>query len=452
MQHSLYDAANAAGGIGTRDETKKVPVKICRLTLILVTSFLSLSVFGCGTAVPDSNDPDACALIFVPHSGDGAADREIIRLQESARTAHDQSRALEQLGWAFVQKARVSYDPGFYKLAEQCAACAEARRPDSAEAMLLHGHILNSLHRFQEAEAMARRLAETRGAPFDYGLLGDTLMEQGRLNEAVDAYQKMIDLKPGPQSYTRVAHIRWLKGDLEGAIEMMRKAAAGMSPRDAEAGAWAYTRLALYELQAGSLKNARRACQLALNLQGGYAPALLASSRVLLAENRTARAVKLMQEAAGLNPLPEYQWLLAEALRSAGNSDEAQAVEDGLRLSGASEDPRTFALFLATRREQTGTALTLVEREMKTREDVFTLDALAWALAAAGRLSEAREPMRRALAEGTKDARLFYHAGTIAAMGGQKREARIMLNNAEAMKQMLFPSEQKSLSRTLGGL
>ncbi|HSE37087.1 MAG TPA: tetratricopeptide repeat protein, partial [Blastocatellia bacterium] len=374
------------------------------------------------------------------------------RLQQAVPSAHAESGVLEQLGWAYIKKARVSYDPGFYKLAEQCAICIESTRPDSPEALLLRGHVLDSLHQFKEAEAIARRLSETRGAPFDYGLLGDTLMEQGRLNEAIQAYQKMIDLKPGPQAYTRVAHVRWLKGDLEGSIEMMRKAAQAMSPRDAESAAWAYTRLALYELQAGSPKSAERACEIALGLQNDYAPALLARSRVLLAENRNAEAAQIMRQAARLNPLPEYQWLLAEALRAAGRDSEARAVEDKLKRSGAGEDPRTLALFLATRGQQPDLALTLIEQEKKARDDVFTLDALAWALAATGRANEASRPMQRALAEGTKDARLFYHAGSIAAMNGQKREARLLLNRAAAIKQMLLPSEREELSRALAKL
>jgi tetratricopeptide (TPR) repeat protein len=243
-----------------------------------------------------------------------------------------------------------------------------------------------------------------------------------------------------------------LKGDLEGAIEMMRKAAAGMSPRDAESAAWAYTRLALYELQAGARQNAQRACEIALGLQNDYAPALLARSRVLMAENRNAEAAQIMRRAARINPLPEYQWLLAEALRAAGRDDEARAAEDKLKETGAAEDPRTLALFLATRGEQPDSALTLIEQEIRARNDVFTLDALAWALAASGRLNEARQPMQRALAEGTKDARLFYHAGSIAAMNGQKHEARLMLNRAAAIKQMLLPSEREELSRALAKL
>jgi tetratricopeptide (TPR) repeat protein len=359
---------------------------------------------------------------------------------------------LEQLGWAYVQKARISYDPGFYKLAEQCAICIDSQHPDSPEARLLRGHVLHSLHRFKEAESIARRLSETRAAPFDFGLLGDALMEQGRLNEAVEAYQKMIDLKPGPQAYTRVAHIRWLKGDLEGAIEMMRKASATMSRRDDESAAWAYTRLALYELQAGSPGNAERACEAALRLRDNYAPALLARSRLLLAQNRNNEAAELMQHAASVNPLPEYKWILAEALRAAGRSDDARAVEEGLKRSGATEDPRTFALFLANRGEQPDTALKLIADELRARSDVFTLDALAWALATAGKANEAETSMKQALAEGTKDARLYYHAGSIASMNGQKLEARIMLNRAARMKQMLLPSERERLSRTLAAL
>ena len=423
-----------------------------KLILINVTILISLGAGSCGGVVQEADSRDGCALALAPHTGSLAIDREIIRLQETAGTATDRARVLEQLGWGYVRKARISYDLGFYKLAEQCAICIESHHPDSPEALLLRGHVLQNLHRFKDAESIARRLAETRAAPFDYALLGDSLMEQGRLNQAVEAYQKMIDLKPGPQAYTRVAHIRWLKGDLEGAIEMMRKAAAAMSPRDHESSAWAYTRLALYELQAGSPENAERACEAALRLQNDYAPALLARSRVLLSQNRNTEAAALMQQAATLNPLPENKWILADALRAAGRIDAARAVEDELKQRGASEDPRTLALFLATRREQPDTALKLVAEELNARADVFTFDAFAWALAAAGRLNESGEYMKKALAEGTKDARLYYHAGSIASMSGQKPEARLLLNKAVKMKQMLLPSEREGLSRTLAEL
>ena len=109
--------------------------------------------------------------------------------------------------------------------------------------------MLHQLHRFAEAEQIARRLVATREFVLDYGLLGDALMDQGRLTEAAAAYQKMIDLKPYYQSYTRAAHLRWLKGDLDGAIELTELAIQAASPRDPDSVAWAYTRLAGFELQ-----------------------------------------------------------------------------------------------------------------------------------------------------------------------------------------------------------
>ena len=51
----------------------------------------------------------------------------------------------------------------------------------------------------------------------------------------------MIDLKPYYQSYTRAADLRWLKGDLDGAIELTELAIQASSPRDPDSVAWAYT-------------------------------------------------------------------------------------------------------------------------------------------------------------------------------------------------------------------
>ena len=41
-------------------------------------------------------------------------------------------------------------------------------------------------------------------------------MEQGKLSDAVEAYQQMMNLKPDLRAYARAAHMRWLKGDLDG--------------------------------------------------------------------------------------------------------------------------------------------------------------------------------------------------------------------------------------------
>jgi tetratricopeptide (TPR) repeat protein len=432
---------------------------------IMKTKYLILPFYlvlaGCGHNNGSNKEQSAeftpkvtpLSVLLVPQTGDTKLDTQIRQAQEQVRSSKTPEPELERLGWLFVAKARTTFDPGFYKLGEQCALCLEAKNPHVPEALLLHGHILQNLHRFKEAESLARELVASRGRPFDYGLLGDVLMEQGQLNEAVEAYQKMADLRPDLQAYARAAHIRWLKGDLDGAIEMMRLAIQAASPLDAESAAWVYSRMAVYQMQSGALAEARNFCEGALEFQSNYPPALLVEGKLSFAKGKTDDALESIRRAVALNPLPEYQWALIEALQADGRFDEATSVKNELKANGAAADPRTVALFLATSGEEPSQALRLARAELLTRKDVFSYDALAWGLAACDQWDEARIQSEHALAEGTRDARLFLHAGIIAAHVGRADEARTLLIQAESLHQMLLPSEgallAKYLQRTL---
>ena len=389
--------------------------------------------------------PDPLAWLLAPHDGVSRLDEKIRKCQAQLREGRNPEVVLDRLGWLFISKARESFDAGFYKLAEQCALALEVRNPGGHEAKLLRGHALQNQHRFREAEPLARELVASRGLPFDYGLLADVLMEQGQLAEAAEACQTMIDLRPDVHSYARAAHIRWLKGDLDGAMEMMQAAVDASSPHDPDAAAWTRTRLAALHFQADATADAERACAEAMALRPDYPPALLMRGRMLLAGDDRNAAVDMLERAARANPLPEYQWAFAEALRAEGREQEAAGVEARLRSHGAAGDPRTLSLYLATRGEEPHLAVRLAEEEFQQRQDVFTYDALAWALAAAGRLDEARTHMARALAEGTDDARLWFHATVIAARAGQHEEADEWLVKAASLASLLLPSEVKQL-------
>jgi tetratricopeptide (TPR) repeat protein len=406
------------------------------------------------TAYPALRAAMSYRIAMSPHAGADQLDTDIRTAQRRVREAPDLHAflELEQLGWLYVAKARASNDQGYYKLAEHCALALEVADAKNAAAKLIRGHVLISFHRFAEAEAVARELVEQRALPFDYGLLGDALMEQGRLAEAVDAYQGMVDMRPDLQSYSRVAYMRWLKGDLDGAIAAARMAARAASPLDPESASWSLTRLGLYYFQAGSIADAKVACDSALNFSPDYPAALLLRSRMLLADDQAAEAVAPVQRAADKNPLPEFQWALADTLHAAGRADEAAKVEAKLKQTGAQSDPRTFALFLATRGEQTALAVELAQRELKDRADIFTHDALAWTLASAGRPGEAWVHVEKALAEGTVDARLYTHAGVLAAKLGLTAEAESWLTKARTLERMLLPSERQQLAATLAAL
>jgi Flp pilus assembly protein TadD len=412
----------------------------------------------------------SCDLALAAHSGDAKIDRDIANLQQEIRSnakPFQTNAMIEKLGWNFVEKARESFDPGFYKLAEQCALCLESKQNAAqsegqsavqsanralstpqeihASALLLRGHALENMHRFSEAEKIARELVDTRGLAYDFGLLGDALIEQGKASEAALAYQKMMDMRPGPQAYGRAAHLRWLKGDTQGAraLMFMSAQASGVT----ESAAWAWSKLAIYELQAGQIKRAHDICDATLRTRPDYAPALLALGRVLLAENKIGDAVVSLERAAQLNPLPEYQWALADALSAANRDGDAANVEQRLASTGQANDPRTYSLFLATRGREPEVALRLAEEELKVRRDIYTLDALAWAQSAKGDAAEAWKTMRSALELETSDARLYMHAAVISAQAGETARAKMYAGKAAKFAFSLLPSERVRLKR-----
>lgn len=209
---SRLSAATATAQLASRQPRPRRGLTM----LTLAVPFLAvLGLTACNPTVNQASTlespADPCAIVLLTPAGGQSADVQIQRLQREVREAQNPSAKLERLGWLCVSRARTKHDPGFYKLADQAAACIEKSDPNSAATLLLRGHVQQNLHRFQEAERAARRLVAQRESPFDYGLLGDALMEQGRLDEAAAAYQKMLDLRPGLQSYSRAAHLRWLQ-------------------------------------------------------------------------------------------------------------------------------------------------------------------------------------------------------------------------------------------------
>jgi tetratricopeptide (TPR) repeat protein len=416
-----------------------------------VILFTSLMIANGGESKKDQHtDIDLLPAILAPTSGRTSLDNKIANLQAKVKTTREAEPTIVQLGWAFVAKARVTSDPGFYKLAELCAQAADSEVADDPDAMLLRGHIAHALHRFSEAEAIGRKLTSERRPRWEsFALQGDGLMEQGKLGEAIEAYQRMIDIRPCLQTYARVAHIRWLKGDLEGAAELMTVAVEESSERDPEPAAWAYTRLGTYQLQAGNSADAARSLKRATDFLPDYPGALLIRAKLLVSNNKCADALPILERAIQQSPLPEYQWMLADTAQIAGEKELAAKTEGAIRMRGKSEDPRSFSLFLASRHENSQLALALAQDELKKRRDVFTYDAVAWAALANGDAVQAQKNIEHALSEGTVDARLFYHAGQIALANGEKKIAAEWFVRAVPLKQMLLPSEQADLRAQL---
>jgi tetratricopeptide (TPR) repeat protein len=368
-------------------------------------------------------------------------DGRIRELQARLQHPPSKAEAWVALGQAWVRKARSDGDPLHYLSADASAQMALRLSPDDRGAQDLQGLVLLNNHRFEEARALAQSVVEK--APEDapaWGNLSDALCDLGRYPDAARAAQRMMDLKPNLASYARASYLLWLKGNVAGAKESARLAIdAGGDRRDPEPLAWVLVQAASIFWHEGDVEGAEAGFHRALDVLPGFPPALVGTARVALAQGRPAAAAVLLTDAFQKRPLAETAGLLADARRLSGDGPGAEAAEREVFREGRGGDGRTLSLYLSTHGKEVDEALALAERELVTRDDVYTEDTLAWALYRKGRLPEARAASDRAMALGTPDARLLYHAGAIRLAAGEHLAGLALVRRALSLNPAFDP-------------
>ena len=175
-----------------------------------------------------------------------------------------------ELASAFMRKSRESGDPGYYARANAAVERALALDPNHYGALRTAPWVLLGLHDFRGALAVAERARAVEPEDWwNYGTLADAHVELGDYARALEAAQRMVDLRPGLPSYARAAFLRALFGDRAGAIELLQLAVAAGSARDPEGRAWALVHLGHEYFATGDLAAAGRTYARALEVFPG---------------------------------------------------------------------------------------------------------------------------------------------------------------------------------------
>jgi tetratricopeptide (TPR) repeat protein len=344
--------------------------------------------------------PDPCTIARAPAPGPLAA--------EVARALEDPL----EVARLRIEEGHRTGDPGFYALAEQAAHCALARSPNDPEARRHLVHVAIQFHQFASAERDALTLATSTGAWTDWMLLGDAQMEQGKLAEAAVSYQRAMDQRPGLALYDRAAWLRWLTGDVDGAVALQERAVAAGSSADPEPYAWALTRLGWLRALRGE---PAPEIDLALALLPDYPPALFARGRVRLHAG----------DAAAVDDLRRVGRTV-EATRARAEVDSDVSVD-----AVAAQDPRGYATWLADR--DPARAVKLLDRELEARRDAVTHMAHAYAVFRNG--GDGSREARAALSTGCSEPRVLLQGGLV--LGD-----RALIDRALSMGPGLLPSER----------
>ena len=350
--------------------------------------------------------------------------------------------AYAALGAAFFQRARETGDVEDFQLAEQALnRSLDLNNADfSAEpAYSTMAEVCMGEHRFSDAVTYAQKaLSLGSGDLSPFAIVGDANADMGEYERAAVAYSRIepADTNPDPHaSYvrdSRTSYLDFIAGDTQEAIRLMQSAVtAGTEARlPSENLAWLYYELGEYEFQAGDLGAANNAYLTALNIHPGDYRALAGLGKLRAVYGRYAEAIKLYQSAIAIVPMPVYVAELGDIYTRSGNLPEARKQYELVEYIGLLGHinqvlhNRDLALFYADHNIKVQEALTLARREFEVRHDVYTWDALGWALYKNGQYQEASDAIAHALAPGIRDALLFFHAGMIASRLGQTSRAK----------------------------
>jgi len=352
------------------------------------------------------------------------------------------------LGAAYFQLARETGDVSDYQLAEEAlhkSLDLSGEDFSADEALGTMAEVCMGEHRFTDALSYAQKaLSLGTGDVSPFAIVGDANADMGEYDKAAAAYGKLTprDMTLSPRAAyardSRLAYLKFVAGNTGGAIALMKTAVTegveAQLPRENQA--WLYYELGEFHAQAGDAAAADAAYLAALNTHPGDYRALAALAKLRAGNARYSEAIELYRKAIAVVPMPMFIAELGDLYAKTGNSAEAQkqyALVEYIGLLGHINQVlhnRDLALFYADHDMKLAEALDLAQKELEVRHDIYTWDALAWALYKNGKLIEAAKASEKALRPGTRDPLLLYHAGMIADGLGQNEQARDELKQA----------------------
>jgi len=386
------------------------------------------------------------ATLLTPRATE--TERTIRSAQAMVARNDKDAQSYAALGAAYFQRARETGDVSDYELADQ--ALTKSLDLDSADfpaaaAYATMAEVCMGEHRFTDALTYAQKaLSLGSGDVSPFAIVGDAYADMGEYDKARAAYARLTppEMTLSPRAAyardSRLSYLQFIAGDAQGAIRLMKVAVAEGSEAEipSENLAWLYFELGEYSSQAGDAAAADTAYLTALKIHPGDYRALAGLARLRANHGRYAEAIELYRHAIAVVPMPIFVTELGDLYAKAGNSAEArkqfQLVEYIGQLGRINQvlHNRDLALYYADHDTKLSEALSLAQREFEVRHDIYTWDALAWALYKNGKYAEAAKASENALKFGTPDALLLYHAGVIAEAAGDKGTASVDFKKA----------------------
>jgi tetratricopeptide (TPR) repeat protein len=365
------------------------------------------------------------------------------------------------LATLYEARARLSGDASDYLRADEAASRSLKIEPRQLDVQALHARLALATHDFTRALSEGSMLDRTApNQPAILAIMGDAQLELGDVDGAAARFDEIGKLAPGAAVDARLARVTFLRGDAAGAATQSETAyAAALSEgQTGPALSW-YAYLAGFQnLAAGNPDAAATWYDKAVTAWPQSFLALAGRARAQAALGNIDAAIAGYRAAIAISPQPDSLALLGDLLAQTGDARGAAEQYATVHVIGQLQGSagliynRQLALFEVNHADNVAEALTLAQGELRTRKDVYGYDTYAWALLANGRAADADAAMSKALALGTRDATMLYHAGEIALGVGDQARARQLLQEAIGIRGALDPLALQKATATLASI
>ena len=356
------------------------------------------------------------------------------RVAQDSLSAADRS----QLAALYLQRAREtgSY-PDYDRAAQLAQQSLGIRESHNAETFALLTSALLAKHDFTGALRAARTLhADDTTNASHTALLAEVELEVGDYASAAMHFRSVSFEADKPTIAARLARWYEVTGQLWKAQAILRLAAARLArssniPR--EQLAWFHYRLGELYLRGGQRQAADSSFHRALAALPTDYRALGGLSRLSAAKGNWNAAVDFGARAIAVQLDPATLGTMSDAYAALGDTAQARSFADAMALAALSQPGaihRAWGLFLLDHDRDVTSVLREARADIVYRRDVFGYDLLAWASYKAGRIDDARKAAALALSQGTEDATLLYHAGTIEIAAGDSTSGQSLLARA----------------------
>lgn len=344
--------------------------------------------------------------------------------QKIAKQSGDVKARL-QIAVIYIGEARVTGEhPYYYPAIIKILDGVLALDGKNFEALVYKASVKMSQHQFAEAKAIAEK-AKTLNPDnaYVYGILTDANVELGNYEEAVKMSDKMQELKPSLESYSRASYLREIYGDYPGAIKAMEMAVEAGLP-GSEPQCWARKTLGhLYE-KTGKWNEAENQYKQIVAMRPSYAFALEGLAKVEKNRKNYEKALELLDQASAI--MPEFSF-----------EEEKGDIYEAMGDKARSSEKYTLVLAMLAEDEKSGhrsslekcriyrkmgdyvRAMQEAQKEYGARPaNIDVNQEMAWVSFQLHKTEEARQYLKIATRTGSKDPDLLEKAASIRKSNG----------------------------------